>query len=113
MKKIFSVFIIVIVAFSLTGCGKKISAEVKKTMTEFESLCDEYCDVVDKVISGSNSVTMSDLSSLTTKLNDVKAKVEKLKTRDLSDDEKTYILDVSERSMNKVQAALDSLKSLQ
>ncbi len=112
MKKIFSVFIIVVVVISLAGCGKKISSEVKKTMSEYESLCDEYCDVVKKATSGNDSVSMGDLTTLTTKLNDVKAKVEKLMAKDLSEEEKSYIMEVSERCINKVQAALESLKGL-
>lgn len=103
---------IVIVVISLVGCGDKISAEVKNTMKEFESLCDEYCDIVKKITSGDTSVKLDDLTSLSTKLNEVKQKAEKLKTKDLNDEEKEYIKEVSERSMTKVQTALESLQSL-
>lgn len=112
MKKIFSVLMIVVVVISLVGCGNKISSEVKNTMSEYESLCDEYCEVVKKATSGNNSIPIGDLTALTTKLNDLKAKVQKLMTKDLSEAEKSYILEVSERNKTKVQAAMDSLKGL-
>lgn len=111
MKKVLSVLMIVIVVVSLVGCGDKISAEVKNTMSEYESICDEYCATAKKASNGDTLEAAGDLMQLASKLSEVKEKVESLSKKNLSDEEKKYVTEVAERCISKVQEAMKSFQN--
>lgn len=110
MKRIMAALMVIVVVVSLVGCGDKISAEVKNTMKEYETLCDEYCAVAKKAAEGNSLEAAADVMQLLSKLNDVKEKVENLSKKNLTEQEKKYITEIAERCTNKVQEAMKSLE---
>ncbi len=110
MKKVMAVLMVVVMVVSLVGCGDKISADVKNTMNEYESLCDEYCEIAKKAANGDTAEAAADAVQIMSKLSDVQKKVDELSKKDLSQEEKDYILEVAERGQKKVQDAMSSLE---
>lgn len=110
MKRIMAALMVVVVVVSLVGCGDKISDEVKNTMTEYESLCDEYCEFAKKVADGNVLESTNDILQISSKLSDIREKVENLSAKNLNEKEKKYIAEVAERCRKKVQEAMDSLE---
>lgn len=110
MKRFMAALMVVVMVVSLVGCGDKISADVKNTMTEFESLCDEYCEVAKKAANGDSLEAASDVLQIMSKLSDVQKKVDELSKKNLSQEEKDYIIEVAERGQKKVQDAMKLLE---
>lgn len=110
MKRIMAALMVVVVVVSMVGCGDKISAEVKNTMTEYESLCDEYCEAAKKAADGKSLEAASDILQISSKLNDVQVKVQNLSKKDLTEEEKKYVTEVAERCTKKVQDAMKLLE---
>lgn len=110
MKKVMAVLMVVVMAVSLVGCGDKISADVKNTMTEYEAICDEYCELVDKITNGEAADAASGYLEILPKLSSIQQKVDELSKKDLSKAERDYILEVAQRGQKKVQDAMKLLE---
>ena len=106
MKRVMAALMVVVMVVSLVGCGDKISAEVKDTMKEYESLCDEYCEVATKATDNSLEAA-AEILQIASKLSDLQKKVEEISEKDLTDEEKKYITEVVERCQKKVQDAMN------
>lgn len=110
MKRVMAALMVVVMVVSLVGCGDKISAEVKNTMKEYESLCDEYCAAAKKAADGNSLEAASEILQIASKLGDLQEKVQKLSEKNLTDEEKDYITEVVDRCTKKVQDAMESLE---
>lgn len=101
---------VIVVVVSLVGCGDKISAEVRDSVKEFESICDEYCEIAKKVANGDSIEATSDLLAFLPKLSTAQEKVQNLTKKNLSDEEKEYVIESLERCKNKVDEATKMLQ---
>lgn len=99
---------VLVLAFSLCGCGPKVSSKVKDVMSKYEDLCDNYCEMADKYTAG--SIEIGDVTDILTQLSEVQNEVNDLLSGELTDEEKEYIQEKALAASERVQEAMKKFK---